>query len=66
MLKPKIKHGTSCYPGGRSIEVVSDHPEWTAWAVRKLYEAATLDRAERVGWFDKLDDWLKLIVDERK
>jgi len=61
MTHKKIRHGTFCYPGGRSIEIVSDHPQWTAWAVQKLYAAEKLDRAERVGWLDELDDWLKLV-----
>lgn len=39
-------HGTFCYPGGRKIEVMSPHPEWTAWAVRKLDEAAERERVE--------------------
>ena len=40
MAAKKIMHGTTCQPGGRTIEVMSKYPEWTAWAVKVLYEAA--------------------------
>jgi hypothetical protein len=36
-------HGTTCYPGGRRIEVMSPHPQWTQWAVDALYKSAKTD-----------------------
>ena len=35
----KTQYGTRCYPGGRTISVISDYPEWTAWAVEVLRKA---------------------------
>lgn len=40
----KLRHGRMVCPGGRSLELVADHPEWLDWAQAVLDAAA---RAER-------------------
>ena len=52
MTKEPVMHGTTCYPGGRRIEVSSPFPQWTAWAVEALNKAAAAefeDKSRRKG-----------------
>ena len=45
----KVRYGKTVYPGGRAIDVVSDHQEWTDWAVEALKEAAIREATLKIN-----------------
>lgn len=40
--KHKTLYGSTCYPGGRTIHVLSTYQEWTDWAVSAIDSRAAL------------------------
>jgi hypothetical protein len=38
--KPIRRYVSTCFPGGRAIEIAAEHREWTDWAVAVLYAKA--------------------------
>lgn len=41
-MNAHIIYGTAVYPGGRTIEINSKHPEWTDWAAHACNSHAAL------------------------
>ena len=41
-----VQYGAISYPGGRKLEITSEHEEWLDWAIKALYEQAERDREQ--------------------
>ena len=40
----KERYGSICYPGGRNLEITSEHLEWVQWAKEALYKQAEIEQ----------------------